>query len=383
MSVADPAVVETRGRDAYIDFVRATGLLTIVLGHWFVGRTWRDDGRVGIHVVVGELPGLWLATWFFVSVPLLLFAGGFANMRLYRAIVGRGYGPGRFLAERATRLALPTGAFLLAWVLAELLMHALGVGGHHAVRLVSLQGLVPFAPLWFIGIYMLIVLLSPLTIALHARFGAAVPFCLLAAACTVDLLRFAGGVPAVGWLNLGLCWLVPHQLGYLYGDGGHRRMPGRGWLAVSLASFGILLMVTGAGLYPRSIGGLPGDPISNMRPPTVVIALLSVCQVALVLALRRQITAVLRSRPVRAAVQGVNAAAMTIYLWHMTALLAALLVLAPLGLSGSPKSWSAWAVQRPAWLVLATLFLVGGAPIASKIERIRLAHRSETHPARR
>jgi hypothetical protein len=50
------------------------------------------------------------------------------------------------------------------------------------------------------------------------RFGVAVPLMLVAGAVVVDVLRFVAQVPAVGWLNLAVAWLRPHQLGYFYAD---------------------------------------------------------------------------------------------------------------------------------------------------------------------
>ncbi len=59
-------------------------------------------------------------------------------------------------------------------------------------------------PLWFIGIYLIVTALAPPMRALHRRFGVQVPMALIAGAVIVDVLRFAAGVPLIGFSTSGL-----------------------------------------------------------------------------------------------------------------------------------------------------------------------------------
>ena len=80
-------------------------------------------------------------------------------------------------------------------------------------------------------------------------------------------------------------------------------------------------MLTGTGMYPPSMVGLPGDR-SNMSPPTVCIVALTVWQLGLVMLARARVSAWLARRGPWTAVIAVGSMAMTLYLWHLPAMAA-------------------------------------------------------------
>jgi hypothetical protein len=72
--------------------------------------------------------------------------------------------------------------------------------------------------------------------------------------------------------------------------------------------------------YPISMVGLPGERISNMSPPTIVLALHAVVLLSLVGLAWPVLERLCASIGVWHAVVAMGAATMTIYLWHLTAL---------------------------------------------------------------
>jgi hypothetical protein len=62
---------------------------------------------------------------------------------------------------------------------------------------------------------------------------------------------------------------------------------------------------------------------------------------------------------------------MTLFLWHMTAFLCAILVLWPLGLAREHDSTAAWWLQRPVIISISAAFLVGLIAIFGRFERPR------------
>jgi len=100
-----------------------------------------------------------------------------------------------------------------------------------------------------------------------------------------------------------------------------------------------------------------------------MIVVLSMWQVGLVLLCRGWIVAALGLRAVETIVMKLNAVMMSVYLWHMTALLLALLMLKPLGLANSDLLVSQWWSQRPMWLIVAAAILVVVIRLVGWVER--------------
>ena len=83
-----------------------------------------------------------------------------------------------------------------------------------------------------------------------------------------------------------------------------------------------------------------------------------------------------RRRPWKVTI-AVNAVIMTLFLWHMTAYLGAVLVLWPLGLAREHDSTAAWWLQRPLILGVSGLFLLGLIAVFGRFERHALTCRDE------
>jgi hypothetical protein len=172
----------------------------------------------------------------------------------------------------------------------------------------------------------------------------------------IDALDRAG-VPAVGYANYLLVFGIAHQLGYLWAEG---RLP-TGARALPLAGAGLagaIALVSGAG-YPLSMVGLQADADSNATPPTLALLALGVAQLGVVLALRRPAERMLLRRPVLwAGIAALGTVIITVFLWHMTALV---VVAALTHLTGWWPTMTAidgqWWALRPVWLVLCTVAL--------------------------
>jgi hypothetical protein len=180
--------------------------------------------------------------------------------------------------------------FLAVWAVAGT---ALGLAGVPGTALRPLALLV-VQPLWFLGVYLLVLALAPAMLRLHRRFGAAVVLWLGLAAAAADI---AGRMPAldrVGELNFLLVWLFAHQLGFLYADGTLAGWPRRAHAAMAGGGLAALAALTASGAWPPSMVGLPGDRVSNMSPPSLCIVALTVWLVGLAMLVRPTVTHWLR-----------------------------------------------------------------------------------------
>ncbi len=304
-------------RDRYVDFLRVASIVTVVLGHWTMTAVGRSGHGLTAGNVLSSTPGLWLATWVLQVMPVFFVVGGFSNMVSWEALRRRGGGYVEYLSGRMARLLRPVLAFTAAWLLLPLLLDLLGVPAEQ----VELVGKVMGQPLWFLGVYLVVVALAPVMVRLHRRHRLRVPLALAAAAAAVDALRHATGNDQVGYLNLLLVWVLVQQVGFFYADGTLTRLSHRALAGLAAAGLGGMVVLTGTGLYPPSMVGLPGEP-SNMSPPTICIAALTAWQVALVMLARGRVSAWLARRRPWTAVIAVGSMAMTLYLWHITAMVA-------------------------------------------------------------
>ncbi|MFI2783377.1 acyltransferase [Streptomyces sp. ALB3] len=346
--VRETAEATPATRDRYIDLLRVASLGTVVLGHWLMAAVTTD----GVGNLLAVVPGLQPLTWVLQVMPVFFFVGGFSHALSYRSLVRRrpdgSTGPvyPSFLRARLQRLLRPTMVFVLVWGVAALVVQLSGGGGGLTgvtLRLVT-------QPLWFIGIYLAMVAFTPALLRLHDRYGWGAFAALAGAAATVDLLRFAVGVPYVEFLNFAFVWLAVHQLGFLRADGRVRR-PG------ALAGAGLVAAVAlvAFGPYPLSMVGMPGERISNMAPPTLALLGHGLWLVGAVETLRAP-GARLAARPrVRRAVVAANGVAMTAFLWHLTAMLGVYGMMLALGLPLPGPATGAWWAQVPVRIAAAAV----------------------------
>jgi hypothetical protein len=387
-------------RDRVVDFLRAASIVAVVFGHWFIGIIWWQDGVMRTTSAVGVTSWMWLATWAFQVMPIFFFVGGFSNLTALEASRRRGEPTSRFVRRRLERLLRPSLVFFAVWVPAVVAMHLLGIGAPTGPRIVGDTTLLrmfippgatlPFGPLWFLAVYLVVVTIAPWLVDLHLRFRWWVPGVMFLGAIAADLLGFVAGFPLARWANVAFVLLLPHQLGFFYGDGTYTRLPRRVfWAMVAGGLAGLVLLTNpplwkvfgearfdwfpGIGHYPKSLLGTDVEAVSNAYPPTVCFMLGGVWSIGAVMLLRPALARWLdKPGPWKATIV-LNSVIMTLFLWHMTAFLFAILVFWPLGLGREHDSTSAWWLQRPLWEAVPALFLVGLVAVFGRFERPKRA----------
>ena len=349
-------------RDRTVDLMRAVSIAVVVLWHWVGSVLHRRDGVIVMPNPIDQVPLLWLATWLGQVMPVFFLVGGFANLAVRDRVDGRA---GAFLRRRLTRLLRPAGVFLGVWAVLEVVL-LVAVPGYPGVLA---YGRVVVVPLWFLAAYVGVVLVVPLTAAAHRR--AAVPTVVLlgAGVVVVDAARFGTGLEIFGLVNTALVWVFVHQLGYLWRDG-MLDSPARRWMVAAGGATG-LTVVTALPVYPRSMVATVGDELSHMFPTTAGIAALAVFQLGVILLLSPVLAAGLRRRRVWKVVVAANAVIMTVFLWHMTALLAALVLVEAAGLPIHPEPSAAWWAQRPLWLLVPGVLLAALVALFARAETRR------------
>ena len=377
LAAATPAT-----RERYVDFLRVFSLAVVMLGHWLMAAVeWRDGRLVAGNILEAAPAAQWL-TWVFQIMPVFFVVGGFSNTASWTAAVRDGKGYGTWLAGRLVRLVRPVLVFALLWSAVAGALTLAGVSPA-SVRAGSIA-----QPLWFLAVYVVVVAVAPVMIAAQRRFGWGVTVGLAAGVAVVDLARWPFGVPMVGWANLALVWLFAHQLGVAWREGGVAPSGAptgvapsgapsgvAGWsrrrvVVLAAAGLGGLFLLTGPAGYPHSMVGGVGEVRSNTFPPSLALVALGTWQFALALLLRPAVDRWLRRPRAWAAVVAANGMAMTVFLWHLTALVIVAAVTLPTGLLGQPSPGSAaWWALRPVWIVLLAIALT---PLVAAFARVEL-----------
>ena len=352
-------------RDRYVDFLRAFSIATVVVGHWFIAIVLRHGGRISVISAIGATSGLWLGTWFLQVMPLFFFVGGFSNYVTYDALQKRGDTYGSFMRSRMARLLKPTAVFFGLWAIVQIILHVADAGGRGFFRLSFL----PFGPLWFLFVYVAVIAATPVALRLHRRFGVGVPAALIAGVTVVDVLRFAADVPLIGWVNLALVWLFAHQLGFFYADGSLVRAGRKVHLAMAGAGLAGLVVLTNIDVYPRSMIGTDVERISNMNPPTACLIALTLWLVGLAMLARDPVRRWLAGTRPWMTVIAANGVIMTVFLWHLTAYLLAILLLWPLGVGHQTDTTSTWWLSRPIWIAVPAVILAVFVAVFGRFER--------------
>ncbi|EID53475.1 acyltransferase family protein [Saccharomonospora xinjiangensis] len=349
MTLSPPRPVTVApSRDRFLDVVRALAIAAVVVQHWTMPVLGYADGTLTAGNAL-TTPGWWAVTWLSQVMPLVFFTGGAAN----HLSLSRGGAAAPWLATRLGRLLFPVLPLLAVWAVVPPALRLFGV----PEQPVALAGSIAAQLLWFLGVYLITVLATPLLAAAHRRWRWAVPAALASMAALVDIARF-DGVPYVGYANAVFVWLAIHQLGFFYSDGTLRALSRRAALIMSATGFGVTALLVSAGPYVASMIGMPGAPMSNMSPPAAVLVSLAVGQIGLALAARDLLTAWANLPSVAAVLGWVGPRFMTVYLWHMPALigLAALTVLW-LDYATPVPGTITWLATVPGWLLSAGALL--------------------------
>jgi Acyltransferase family len=401
----DELVAKTpAARDRYVDFLRAASICAVVLGHWFIGLIYWEDGIVGIHSAVGVTSGMWFGTWLFQVMPIFFFVGGFSNLVTFESFERRGEPTWAFVRTRLWRLLKPSLVFVGVWIPVQVLLHLSDTGAPTGPRILGdttlLRGMLPpgatlpFGPLWFLAVYAVVLVISPWMIRLHRRIGWWAPVLMALGTIGGDAIGFGTGHWGWRWMNVAFVLLFPHQLGFFYADGRLTKLPRTVFWTMALGGLALLVVLTtpwvwqaavgdvryewfpGIGYYPKSLLGTDVERISNAYPPTVCYLVQAAWSIGAVMLLRPALSRWLqRPGPWKVTIF-LNSIIMTLFLWHMTAYLLAILVLWPLGLGHYTDSTAGWWAERIIWFAVPGAFLAGLVATFGRFERPRRARTS-------
>jgi len=353
VSGADKVVADTPAdRDRAVDVARLGALVVVMFGHCALLLATIDGAGLRIGNLLGEIPAIAPITWIVQVMPLFFLAGGAAGAYGWH----RGSSWGSWLFKRAQRLCRPVFWYLAAW--------AIGVGVTYQILgadSAASIGRECVALLWFLGVYLVVLAFVPaLTRMNSGRTVVVAVGSLMAAAAGFDAIRFAVGEPMAGVANFLVVWLIPMVIGVAYA---RRLVSARAALVAAVSAFTAQLVVAAVGPYDVSLVVTGTERVSNVSPPTLLLALhctwMSCLFVAAAGAIRRWAQ---RPRVWYVVAMG-NGGAMTLYLWHIPAIAVATFALHAVGFDAydvdAPYFWAMLALRAAVFaVVMLAMFLL-------------------------
>lgn len=338
-TVADVTANTPPDRDRAIDVIRITALVGVVIGHTVMATSIIGDGVFYWENLLTTSVVFQYLTWVFQIMPLFFFAGVAASVQSWRT----GNSWGGWLLKRCTRLYRPVFYYLAFWAVALIIARrVLPVHVYEPLAGISIQ------LLWFLGAYVLVLAAVPLLTRIDTtgRLVAAVAG-LYASVAVVDAIR----VPDPSWNWLGYAnlavWLVPGMFGVAYR---YRLFTTSSATVLGVSMLAVNLALVRFGPYEPSLVGIEGQQLKNMTPPSLLLAGHAIMMCAFAIAAAPAIERWARRPRVWWLTAIGNSGAMTLYLWHIPALLGMHLAFDLIGLPRYPG--------EPDFLVLSIVQLV-------------------------
>jgi len=296
-------------RDRSIDAVRAYGLFVVVAGHYLMGIVHWNRNVPQLGNSLSSSIHLQVITWVFQVMPLFFIAGGAANLISWKSAQNKETAYAVWLWKRAHRLLSPALVYLFVMIILGALISP-NVNNQMSRLLLNISTQL----LWFLGVYIVITAITPLTVFLFEnwRTQSIIIWLFVIAFCDYAHLGQTSFAP-ISLLNFIFVWAMVSQLGYAFEKNEIERSKA---VLVFIVSLAIEIWLVYKFPYPISLVGLP-DEISNMAPPTLVLALHSIAIWSLLSIFKTNINKLCERAKVWTIVVGANMAAMTIYLWHI------------------------------------------------------------------
>lgn len=340
-----------QARELSVDLYRVGAVVLIVLGHWLAASVAYRHGTFVRENPLVELPWTQWLTWIFQTVPLLFLVAGYAGAASWTRHTGMSFVD--WIGKRLRAVLGPTSAY----VLVVLVLVAAAVLAHADASAVAISGWAVAMHLWFIPVYLVVVALTPVSVAMHRRWGLFAPLALGVAVACVDAISVGGVLPALGWANNLACWLALFQLGVAWYLGS---VHGRRALGLAVTGGAMAAISLTIGPYPVSLIGVPGQTVQNSAPPSIVMLAVGLVQAGVLIAIAPWITRWLRTSALRRPLAAANARVMLLYLWHMIAVVILAVVAYPSGMFPAPEiGTAAWWLSRLLWIAVLVV-LTGG-----------------------
>jgi hypothetical protein len=334
-------------RDRTLDVIRITALIGVVVGHTVMATSIIRGGVLIWDNLLTTSTAFQTLTWIFQIMPLFFFAGAAACLTSWRP----GTNWGSWLMKRCTRLFRPVFYYLGFWAIALTVLYPLlPQHVYQPIAGVSTQAL------WFLGAYVLVLAAMPVLYRITTPGRLAVGVAVVSGAIAViDFVRLNWPAAApLGYLNLAV-WLIPAMFGVAYR---RRLLSGRAALITAAVALAVNLALVWWGPYQVSMVGTGDHRLSNTSPPSLLMTGHAIVLSALAIFAAPAIARWAQRPRVWWWTAIGNSGAMTLYLWHMPALLGIHLLFDYLGCPRYPGQQHFGAISVVQLLIMAAVVAI-------------------------
>lgn len=378
-SVAELAAGAKADRNRAVDLYRVAAMALVALGHWMaVAIGVEGDGELMAGNALELAPGLAFLSWFFQVMPLFFVVGGFSSAMSLDAHTASGGRPQDWVAARLRRMVSPAMVLAATWLgllgLAYLVDNTLvdTANGGGLTPLAAAGAVGAAIPLWFLANYTIDTAAAPYVLPFFRRRPRSVAVAGAGAFLALEALRLAHPDGILHWLphlNWVLGWMLFQVMGFAWRDG---LLPtGRRLVALAAAAWAAALAAVAVGPYPVAMVHIPGLANSPTHPPSAALMLYGIATSATALAAAPAVSRFLAAnRRAWSAVVAGNSVALSCYLWHLSAAVAASGLFYAAGwLPTAAVGSAAWWLQKTPLMATAALLLVGIVAVVSGVER--------------
>lgn len=373
-SVSELAAAAKSDRNRAVDFYRAIAMFAVAIGHWAAIAIGTDEaGELVSGNALEQAPGLSWFSWLLQVMPLFFVVGGFSSAMSLDSHNAKGGRPQDWVAARLRRMMAPTAALAATWAVLIGVGSALGFGS-----LVGTGAVAAAIPLWFLANYTIDTAIAPYVLPRFRRSPRLAAGAGIALFLALEGIRFIDTTNAVisflPQFNWVLGWLLFQVAGFAWRDG---ILPTGAKLATFAASmWALALSAVLVGPYPVAMVHFPGiGDLSPTHPPSLALMLFGAAYSATALTMAPKISSFLggtskASKRAWSVVVASNGVAMSVYLWHFSAAVAASAVLYAAGMLPTAEiGTGAWWIQKLPLMGLASLFLVGIVAVVARVEQ--------------
>jgi len=365
-SLKEMAGAAKSDRNRAIDFYRAVAMLAVALGHWMAMNIALDaDGELIAGNALEAAPSMSIMTWAFQVMPLFFVVGGFSSAMSLDSFSRSSAAPRTqdWVIARMRRMLAPAVALASTWAVVITAGFALGQG-----ELVAVGATAAAIPLWFLANYTIDTAIAPYVLPLFRKHPIALPAVGVALFGLLEAARFAE-VPYLPHLNWVLGWLLFQVAGFAWRDG--MLATGKTMVATATGFWVAAITAVTVGPWPVSMVHFPGLENSPTHPPSLALMLFGAAYSCTAIAAAPAISNWLAERPKAwAAVVASNTVAMSVYLWHFTAAIAASAIFYVAGwLPTAAVGTVDWWIQKLPLMGVSTLILAAIVAKVMPIER--------------
>jgi len=369
MSLSDMANAAKSDRNRAIDFYRAIAMLAVAVGHWMAMNIALDsDGELIAGNALEAAPGMAIMTWLFQVMPLFFVVGGFSSAMSLDSFTSNATAqspsrPQDWVVARLRRMMAPTITLATTWAVVIAAGYAVGQG-----ELIAVAATAAAIPLWFLANYTIDTAIAPYVLPMFRKHPVALPAVGVTVFAALEVARFAA-IPYLPHLNWVLGWLLFQIAGFAWRDG---LLPTGKAMAATATGFWIAaITAVTVGPWPTSMVHFPGLENSPTHPPSLALMLFGAAYSCTAIAVAPAVSNCLANRPKAwAAVVAGNAVAMSVYLWHFTAAIAASAMFYVMGwLPTAAVGTADWWIQKMPLLAVSALVLAGIVAKVMHVER--------------